>query len=79
MNFLTLLRHYKPLVFLFNEFVAALPYLIVGTLVWLLSVFGLCVWNISLYGEVDPRYNRSFTNAYVHTLYAQIALQPQGE
>ena len=53
MQFLTLLRHYQPLKIIINELLSAVPALVSGTGLWLLSQFGLCVWNMALYGGVD--------------------------
>lgn len=78
MILLTLSRHYKPMSHITNELLGAVPQLLLGTVIWLFSQVGLCIWNISLYGGSDPRY-ANFLIAYVHTLYAQAALGLQDE
>lgn len=78
MYFLTILYHYSPLKVIFNELLEAVPALMAGTGVWMLSQIGLCVWNIALYGGKDPRYT-NFLISFVHTMYANVALSEQNE
>lgn len=77
-NLLTMIRKSTAVDTILNSLQHAVEILVRGTLFWLLLNIGLCLFNMSLYGNQYQRYS-DYLNAYISTLYSQAALAPQNE
>ena len=74
-NLLTMLRKSQAVNTILNSLQNAVEIMVRAQLQWLLLNFGLCFYNMSLYGGVERRYS-DYLNAFISTLYSQAALAP---
>ncbi len=77
-NLMTMLRHTELVGKLMKALVLALDILWRGIVFWLFVHLGLCFFTMAIYGNRLQRFS-NFISAYLHLVYANASLSPQGE
>ena len=67
-NLLQLFKNFRSMMTFVNVMLGSLQSLLRFTGLWLLFNFGLCFYNMALYGSHDLRYH-TLMSAYTNTLY----------